>query len=208
MTESSERAAGARTIFAPAARRTALRPYRSTRTLDITMNRAALRTVVVSLTALGIIAFTAVLVSSWGPSRLAENIGIVVDEPRPPQGTYVTRDFDDVRLLIVAAPSGELSAFVLPLRDGKVMLPDLHWWRMGYICTDFRPESTDGTITNGSIFECHDAQRSEWSRISWRWTIDGKNLRGAGDMTVDDFNRVDLVERQGRIRIHRQDIRW
>jgi hypothetical protein len=150
-----------------------------------------------------------ILAGSWRPSRHAYDVSIIYDEVAPTPGTYVTRDVDypTVRLLIVAAPSGKVSAFILPLRDGRVILPDLHWWRFGYLCADFRTETTDETITDSSIFECHDAELKGWPDNGWRWNIDGKTL-SRRSWAHDDFTRVAWTERNGRVRIHRKDIRW
>jgi len=127
---------------------------------------------------------------------------------QPSPGTYTQHDVGRARILLVRDPGGALAAFVLPLRDGKVALPDIRWWRPAHDCADFRPATRDGTIAANSVFECHDPEVQNWSGISWRWSIDGQHIRGRHEVEVEDLMPVKFEDRWGRIRVYRSAVPW
>ncbi len=88
-------------------------------------------------------------------------------------------------LLIVRLRDGSVKVWKVPVKDGKVGMPDLHWWRPTFDCEHFGPLITNGLIDESKPMQCHDKPLpSDWWAENWRWDLDGKHL-GAGP--VDDM---------------------
>ncbi len=172
------------------------------------MSRAALTRLVIALGVVGLIAIGAVLTQSWRPTSHARDLAVVLEAPPPSPGTYTQHDMERARILLVRDTHGVLSAYVLPLRDGKVALPDIRWWRPAHDCVDFRAATADGTIDADSLFECHDQEVQNWSGIGWRWSIDGHHIRRPGEVEVEDLVPVKFEDRQDYIRIYRSAVPW
>lgn len=108
------------------------------------------------------------------------------------------------KYLVIRSPSSNLFVYEVPIRDGNFVLPDLHWWRWGIECKDFRPDTIDGKVTGDSVIRCQDSEVAEWSdwwRRELRWSIDGKNLgTRTEDMQVPkyvvEYNEIVLGKRQ------------
>ena len=172
------------------------------------MTRQALTKVVIALGAFALLATALVLVRSLLPNKRTQNLAVLLDTQLPAPGTFQQLDFDRTRILLISAPTGEVAVFRLPLRNGKVVLPDIHWWRHPYDCADFRPETHDGTLNASSTFECHDPNMPDWSGISWRWSIDGRNIRSPRDVPVDDLVVADFEQRGNHVRLYRKHVPW
>ena len=91
------------------------------------------------------------------------------------------------QLLFVRNPDGHLHVWRIPVRNGVHRLPDIHWWKHGQSCEQFRPDFAAGTIG------CKDKSLGPWAQINYQWNLEGKNLRGQ----VDDLERVDGIEIAG-----------
>jgi len=172
------------------------------------MTRLALTRVVILLGVLGLLGLTAILLQSWSPTTRVHDLAVALEVEPPSPGTYAQHDVGRARILLIREPGGILSVFLVPLTDGKVMLPDVQWWRPAHRCSDFRPETTDGSINADSVFECHDPEVRSWSGISWRWAIDGRHIRGSREVQVADLMPVKYEEKWGRIRIYRSVVPW
>jgi hypothetical protein len=123
-------------------------------------------------------------------------------------GAYRAYDGRNSRLYVVRTPSDEVWAFIVPVRAGKVALPDGHWGRPAFNCSDFRPDAKDGAITPNSLFRCRDVDVPAWGVSHWRWRLDGKSAAEASDTHIEDMPRVKVERSGGVIRVNRWDILW
>jgi hypothetical protein len=168
------------------------------------MNRRALVTVVWSLIAIGVLFLSGVLVTSFWPSERAKANDITLEIPLPIVGTYSEVQGKHARLIIVHSNPGSLLAFALPTHEGKVGMPDRHWWgKPIYLCQDLRFLPTD-PLTPNSTLECRDVETPESWKLHWRWTVDGKAIPSANGFDALRSVHVDVVG--NIVRIHRWDI--
>jgi hypothetical protein len=60
----------------------------------------------------------------------------------------------------------------IPVKNGLVGMPDLHWWKPFHNCAQFKiiKESKKSIIT------CSDQSISDWWAGEWRWDMNGVNL--------------------------------
>jgi hypothetical protein len=85
-------------------------------------------------------------------------------------------------VLLLRHADGSLSAWDVPTREGKVAMPDIHWWSPFYTCQAFG--LTFASPDEAGIFSCHDPQLpSDYWRGEWRWSESGKAL----GKSVDDM---------------------
>ena len=89
---------------------------------------------------------------------------------------------DEWGVLIIRKYDGEYDIWDIPYIDGKVGMPDNHWWRIYEYCENFGPTLQNGKILESGPIKCHDDEMSKWAMQEWRWSISGENL---GKMTVD-----------------------
>lgn len=85
------------------------------------------------------------------------------------------------RFYVFRDPEGRLGVFVVPTKDSAVVLPDMHWWRMGALCNDFGPTLHDDEIASDSIITCRDTTPPSWVHDESRWDLTGHNLGLATD---------------------------
>lgn len=83
------------------------------------------------------------------------------------------------RILILKEMSGNLLVFTVPTHEGKVLLPDVHWYRFGALCKNFGPENQRGKIIPDGKIRCLDHAAEEDTER--QWSYDGKNLGGYTD---------------------------
>lgn len=100
-----------------------------------------------------------------------------------------SRNFDaeNRTYLLYRNINSEVNVWMLPLYRGKVLMPDLKWWRYGSMCEDFGTEVDE----NKTIFTCLDKDIGKWEKREWRWDTNGTNL---GELT-EDMLRVPSVEK-------------
>jgi hypothetical protein len=85
-------------------------------------------------------------------------------------------------VLLLKHVDGRLSAWDVPTRDGKVAMPDIHWWSPFYTCKRF--ELTARSSDESAYFTCSDPEvPSAYWRAEWQWDESGKALgRSVDDM--------------------------
>ena len=145
------------------------------------MKRLALRRLLLALVAAGVAAVSLLFVSSLRPSERARARAIVLQEPIPDLGTFRVYDERNSRLFIVRTAADEVWAYTVPLRNGKVRLPDMHWWSPYYDCADFRPDSDGAVLLAGANFHCHGPNVPASWEHHWHWHLNGENVeKGSG----------------------------
>ena len=177
----------------------------STSPLAVAVNRRALTIAVVSVGALGLAALSAPFLLSLRPSERALADAVVLEVPELKPGTYQTVDGRFSRLYLLRTSMDETSVFAVPMRAGRVGMPDLHWWKPLYYCTDFRPDSVGTRLTDNAIVHCQDAQAPPWWAQRWRWTTSGSNIASPG---IDALPAVRFEQMGATLHIYRWDHPW
>jgi len=82
-------------------------------------------------------------------------------------GSFLVRPFAEdpvTSSLLQKKWRGEFRALTVPVEDGKVVMPDVHWWRSsGYTCTEFRPDiHENGRLLRDGAIRCHDPETLPW----------------------------------------------
>lgn len=91
--------------------------------------------------------------------------------------------------LVMRKLDGQIQVFYVAIREGKVVLPDLHWWSYGSVCSQFVPAPMAGRFDPDLVIHCGDDEQSKWSREQHRWDAEGKNL----GTQVDDLHSPSFV---------------
>ena len=160
------------------------------------LNSRRLLSLILGLLVIAGISFAAIpfIASLKQPAGVGEGFPqIKLSELRP--GTYLwvpsrVRSPIADEILVIRRIDGRVQAYEIPKWEGKFMMPDLKWERMGGLCADFRPETRDGVIYAGGVIRCHDPELSEFAVEEWRWTYDGKMLgRYTADLQAVGFDR-------------------
>lgn len=96
------------------------------------------------------------------------------------------------RFMVVRLHDGNFELFVLNAQaeDGKVVMPDGHWWRFAYACEGFGPAERPGPFAEGAQIKCHDDDIpfAEWAEL-WRWNLQGHHLSRQRSL-VPDMERI------------------
>lgn len=89
-------------------------------------------------------------------------------------GNYNGYEF---KLLFYKDSFGQIKVWVVPVKDGLVGMPDIHWWRPIHQCQKFE------VVTEGTekVLACLDKDISDWWSKQWKWTIKGENIEGMVD---------------------------
>jgi hypothetical protein len=161
------------------------------------MHKKVLTRAALVLAALALAFVTVPLLGSLAPGVRADAALPRIDISQLQSGRPELRDhpiygslYADFRwsVLLLRHADGKLSAWDVPTRNGKVVMPDIHWWRPFYTCQAF--ELTVASADGSAFFACSDAQLpSDYWREEWRWSESGKALgRSVDDMqaTVGD----------------------
>lgn len=95
--------------------------------------------------------------------------------------------FLEFAYLILHDHGSAIRVFEIPLINDQVMLPDVHWFRWGALCTEFGPDMEEGLMRENGVIQCQDDEPPEWGD-EWRWAYDGKNLgQYTDDMEVPRY---------------------
>lgn len=141
--------------------------------------------VTAGLTVVGSVILGMVFLVSMQPTPRAEAALPRVDITGLQPGQLMTAElyphdwFDGYRwsVLLYRQANGNVKAWELPMKAGKVGMPDLRWWRPMYLCEDFglAPDSSgDG---QAAVIQCNDTNEAvSWWKAHWRWDAEGKNL--------------------------------
>jgi hypothetical protein len=123
-------------------------------------------------------------------------------------GTYRSFDGQNSRLYVVRMPSDEVRAFAVPLRAGKVAMPDARWGQSLFDCADFRPGPSDSRLSTYNVFQCHDTDLPTWGIYQWRWNLDGNSVAQLPHTHIGDMPRMNVERTAAAIRVASWDVRW
>ena len=158
------------------------------------MSRTLLARSAIAFAVLGVALVILVLMGSLRPSARADAAAPRIDVSDLQPWQTELRDhpangklFGGFRwsVLLLKHADGRISAWDVPTIDGKVGMPDVHWWLPFYACNRFgiafAPPDGDPYLT------CTDANLpSEYWRGEWRWSENGKAL----GQSVDDMQET------------------
>ncbi|WP_444930827.1 hypothetical protein ACJJIF_03325 [Microbulbifer sp. SSSA002] len=120
---------------------------------------------------------------SMKPSAKAKAGRSQHDISRLEAGDFIFEGFDrasawDESVLIIKDWDGSIYSYMVPIEQGKVIMPD-RWWGWGYFhCANFGPEMrVDNKIKKSGYIKCHDTDVSEWQREEWVWSYSGKSQK-------------------------------
>jgi hypothetical protein len=123
-------------------------------------------------------------------------------------GSYRAYDGQNSRLYVVRMPSDAVRAFAVPLRAGKVAMPDARWGQSLFDCADFRPGPSEGRLSAYNVFQCHDTDLPTWGIYQWRWNLDGNSMAQLPHTHVGDLPRMNVERTASLIRVYSWDVRW
>ena len=141
--------------------------------------------------------FALLIVLGWSlrpdppPRGALPTVNIAALAPR----SMMTLDTDSLRYFIVKSAESRIHVVAAPIANGKLLMPEGHWWKPLIQCKRFGLDAADGAITDQSRFRCHDDnQPAEWAQ-RWQWDLFGRAIRST-DSKLDDMYRV-RVARDG-----------
>lgn len=151
--------------------------------------RKRLTIVLSGLVVIGMVLAAIPFIRSMNPSARAEAALPYIDVSSLSPGSFSMEKmegmhyFEDAYLLLRDYDQ-QLYVYLLSLHEGKVLLPDIHWFRFGGLCEKFSPEMENGKLKRGGTIKCHDKLDNNWWAQEWRWSYDGKNLGKSTDDLV------------------------
>ncbi len=171
------------------------------------MDRKTLRVILGCLATFGVLIGSVPFVRSLLPTdRVRQSAMHIFDVSRLNPGEYRVERINGRVAYIVHKPDQTWRVFAFDERDGKVPMPDVHWWRRsGYSCADFGLTTTNGKVTATSRFRCADPipEYWEWYFSVWQWDIDGHIVERAGSPVFEDLPRPQFEQRNDHIYILR-----
>jgi len=112
------------------------------------------------------------------------------------QGQVIHLDTESLRYFVVRPESGEIHVVAVPIEQGTVLMPEVHWWKPFMNCKEFGLGSGTESITAESRFRCRDAAQPDAWVKQWQWDVFGKHIADVGGEKIDDMYRV-RFERSG-----------
>lgn len=116
-------------------------------------------------------------VKSLGPSEKAGEDLPHIDISKLKEDNYLIYDVNDkwwrysTKFLVIRLKDRDYRIYYMNRNEeGETMLPDLHWWRPGWPCKDFRPSTEEGKITSKSVIKCFDENQDYRPDVSWKVT--------------------------------------
>jgi hypothetical protein len=144
----------------------------------------------------GTLLVLAVLFVASKPDKKALPRLPVVNVKQLLQGQMIHLDTESLRYFVVRPEAGEIHVVAVPIDQGTVLMPEVHWWKPFMNCKDFGLDTVAQTITAQTRFRCRDeAQPDVWAK-QWQWDIFGKHIGDNGGEKIDDMYRV-RFERSG-----------
>lgn len=127
----------------------------------------------------GVVFASSPFILSWEPSAKAKAERSQHDISKLERGHFLIEPFDrgsawDELVLIIKDWDGEIYSYLMPTKDGKVIMPD-RWWGWGYdYCENFGPDLGEANaIERSGYIRCHDADVPEWRETVWVWSYSG-----------------------------------
>ncbi|MES2820890.1 MAG: hypothetical protein V4812_18100 [Pseudomonadota bacterium] len=90
-------------------------------------------------------------------------------------------------VLIIKLSDNSIKAWLVPSQNGRIGMPDRHWWRPIYPCKDFGLSTNSGSIDEQSDLRCHDKDTPyDWLLSRWQWDLNGKAIdsKAVEDMPI------------------------
>ena len=116
-----------------------------------------------------------------------------IDISQLPENEFMIHDVDDkwwmfsTRYMIVRFEDENFYIYFMGRnKDGATMLPDLAWWRPGWPCQDFRPNTIAGKISANSVIQCFDQNYDYRPDITWKIT---------GESIDHNYGAMDRIEK-------------
>jgi hypothetical protein len=118
-------------------------------------------------------------------------IGLSVGQMSILEGPSLGEIFNsyELKLLAYKSTEGKINVWKVPVKNGRVGMPDLHWWKPIYDCAQLK-------VLKGpseSVITCTDENVPKGWAEDWRWDLSGVNL---GKM-VDDLESAKGVVENG-----------
>jgi len=129
---------------------------------------------------IGIAILSVSFISSMGLSRKVISERSSHNISSIEKGSYrsdVFRSDQDRRVMIIHDWDGTIYTYMLPVKAGKVLMPDNYWaeYKSEYHCSDFRPELVGkGRIKKQGLIGCQDTLIPEWKKELWLWSYNGE----------------------------------
>ncbi len=156
-----------------------------------------------ALTIGGLSVATIPFVQSWALNDRARAGAVWVPIADLKPGAWKVVDGRGERFFVIRQPSGKISVLGVPLRNGNVMMPDIHWWHPEYACPDFGLSAFNGQVTSASRFECRTIDEQEaWARHYWIWDSEGRTVGKPANFFAD-MPSIPFETRDGLIVIKR-----
>jgi hypothetical protein len=119
---------------------------------------------------------------------------LTVDVSQLKPGHVISHATESLLYFVIRPVDGMPYALAVPLREELLYLPDPYWWKAGYQCRDFGLDTTEGRVTNQSVFHCRDTDLPvEWSQ-RLQWDSHGKHIGTTSDGEIEDMYRVDFKQ--------------
>jgi len=108
------------------------------------------------------------------------------------------------RWYVIREAAGHIRVLGVLIKDGKVGMPDFHWWNPEFYCRDFRPTIENGRLTAASRFACHDVDPdNSWSLTHWVWDAEGRYAGPGEAQCFDDMPNASIEEHEGFVLVKR-----
>jgi hypothetical protein len=146
------------------------------------MNKRILALSALSLLVLGGLATCMPFAASLSPSARASAALPRIDVSQLQRGATLLVDHPTYGALhsgyawgifIYRAHDGALQAWMVPVKEGAIGMPDFKWWQPIYACQQFAP-----TADPTPVFKCRDPAMPEWRGPQWQWGLDGRHSGG------------------------------
>ena len=134
----------------------------------------------IAMALMGVALLSTSFFSSMNPSKKVLSERSQHDISSIEKGSYRTdlfREDQDTRVMIIHDWNGKIFTHLLPLKAGKVLMPDNVWaeYRSDYHCSDFRPElNNKDQLKKEGLIGCHDKLTPSWARTRWLWKYNGE----------------------------------
>jgi hypothetical protein len=169
------------------------------------VERRTLALVLIGAATFGVVTVLVILAQSLRPSERARAEAIKLEVNDLALGSYRVFSGRNSRLFVVRTAADQVFALVVPVRAGKVVMPDLHWWQPLYDCANFGLGGTDGILAANAVFMCHDPGTPEWWAPRWRWHVDGTSASEVPNAYIEDMHGVKVQRSGGSIYVWKWD---